>query len=124
MNRDLSSAKILIVDDVVQNIQVLGSTLSKVGYDVFYAQSGEEALGVIEKEDLDLILLDVMMPGMTGFELSEKIHKDSGKAEIPIIFITALTEKSEVIKGFEAGGWTISPNLSTNGNCWPGSKAT
>jgi two-component system sensor histidine kinase/response regulator len=45
-----------------------------------------------------------MMPGMTGFELSEKIHKDSGKAEIPIIFITALTEKSEVIKGFEAGG--------------------
>jgi two-component system sensor histidine kinase/response regulator len=104
MNRDLSSAKILIVDDVVQNIQVLGSTLSKVGYDVFYAQSGEEALGVIEKEDLDLILLDVMMPGMTGFELSEKIHKDSGKAEIPIIFITALTEKSEVIKGFEAGG--------------------
>jgi two-component system sensor histidine kinase/response regulator len=101
---DLSSAKILIVDDVVQNIQVLGSTLSKVGYDVFFAQSGEEALGVIQKEDLDLILLDVMMPGMTGFELSEKIQADVQKAGIPIIFITALTEKSEVIKGFEAGG--------------------
>jgi len=95
---------ILIVDDVVENIQVLGSLLRNEGYNVYFAQSGFEALELVKKEKLDLILLDVMMPGLGGFETAQEIGKIPGKREIPILFITALSEKAEVLQGFSSGG--------------------
>ncbi|OFX83817.1 MAG: hypothetical protein A2W99_02985 [Bacteroidetes bacterium GWF2_33_16] len=93
--------KILIVDDNPQNLQVLGNILEKNDYHVEYAQSGSEALEWIKNEFFDLILLDVMMPEMDGFETCGKIRKNVDYNDVPIIFLTAKTDKSSTVKGLE-----------------------
>lgn len=94
---------ILIVDDIPQNIQVLGSILKKAGYAISYATSGKQALSLIESEAFDLVLLDVMMPQMDGFEVCRKIQALLNGQELPIVFLTAKTEKEDIVKGFEVG---------------------
>lgn len=96
--------EILIVDDVDKNLQLLGNSLHKEGYDVLFASSGEEALQTVAEGLPDLILLDVMMPGMSGFEVCEKLRRDPRTAEVPVIFVTALSEPSDIVDGFRAGG--------------------
>lgn len=96
--------KVLIVDDNAKNIQVLASLLSEKEYDVDYAQSGTDALDLLASEDFDLILLDIMMPEMDGFEVCRRIKKDSNKNEIPIIFLTAKTDTESIQKAFNIGG--------------------
>ncbi len=98
------NAFILIVDDVPKNLLVLGSILSSKGYHFTPACSGEQALKIIEKRPPDLILLDVMMPDMDGYEVSETLKESSETKEIPIIFLTARVEPEDIVKGFEAGG--------------------
>ena len=94
---------ILIVDDVPKNLQILGNILNKNNYKVSAALNGEQALRIIEKAKPDLILLDIMMPGLNGFEVLTKIKEDKEFLEIPVIFLTAKTEKEDVIKGIELG---------------------
>ncbi len=93
---------ILIVDDERYNINVLNDLL-KNDYNIMAAKSGEQALKAVEKGKPDLVLLDVMMPDMDGYEVCQKLKANGESKDIPIIFITALTDASEETKGFELG---------------------
>lgn len=97
-------SRILIVDDNPKNIQVLANHLTNDDYEVEYASNGKDAVHMIEKEDFDLILLDVMMPGIDGFETCRRIKKIESKKHIPVIFVTAKTDLDSLTLGFEYGG--------------------
>jgi DNA-binding response OmpR family regulator len=94
---------IMVVDDNPSNIQVLGSILDKNGYEPSVFLNGMDALDSLNDEFPDLILLDIMMPEMDGFEMCEKLKNDMATRDIPIIFITAKTEPEDIVKGFECG---------------------
>lgn len=95
---------ILVVDDQDKNLQLLGSHLHKEGYDVIFANSGAEALEIVNNDLPDLILLDVMMPEMDGYEVCKRLKADPKTAEVPVIFVTARTASEDVVMGFEVGG--------------------
>ncbi|MEO0770901.1 MAG: response regulator [Cyanobacteria bacterium J06649_4] len=97
------NAKILVVDDVPANLEVITESLSAEHYDVFTALSGERALQQLQKYTVDLILLDVQMPGINGFETCQQIKANSQTANIPIIFITALSDTDSIVKAFSLG---------------------
>jgi PAS domain S-box-containing protein len=94
---------ILVVDDLTQNNDLLEAYLTPQGYEVIKAVSGEEALAKIADNQIDLILLDVMMPGMDGFEVTRRIRQDKKNKLMPIILVTALKETEDRIKGIQAG---------------------
>lgn len=96
--------KILIVDDLPKNIQLLGTILSEDGYSIEFALNGEDALQWAKNENFDLIILDIMMPGMDGYEVCKQLKQDPKNSEIPVIFITAKNDQDSTIKGFEVGG--------------------
>lgn len=96
--------KILIVDDTPANIDVLDLFLEKEGYKISVAQSGESALDLASRISPDLILLDVMMPGIDGFETCLRLKANEKTNDIPIIFITARNEPTDIVKGFSVGG--------------------
>src|SRR5688572_12078839 len=96
--RGTSSSLILVVDDEPKNIQVVGPLFLKQGHEIIAAGSGEEALVKLRTARPDLILLDVMMPGMSGFELCRKLKADGEWKEIPVIFLSAVTDKSFVME--------------------------
>ena len=99
-----SEYKILIVDDVSSNILLLKILLLKEHFQVITAACGDEAIEKTNTEKPDLLLLDIMMPGMTGYEVAEKLKSDSATKDIPIIFLTALNNSSDIVKGFQVGG--------------------
>lgn len=94
---------ILIIDDVPDNLQVLGSILDKEGFDISPALNGKEGLRLAKNIRPNLILLDIMMPGMNGFEVLEELKKDKTTEGIPVIFLTAKVEKEDVVKGLQSG---------------------
>ncbi len=96
--------KILIVDDTPENLGVLFDYLNQVGFTVLVAQSGEDALELIGETVPDVILLDILMPGMDGFETCRKIKQMEKKADIPVFFVSSLSDTVDKVKGFEAGG--------------------
>jgi diguanylate cyclase (GGDEF)-like protein len=96
-------AKILVVDDIPVNIQLLQTHLSSTGYDTLVAGNGEEALLRVKEKKPDLILLDVMMPKLDGFETCRLLKSNQETRYIPIIMVTALNEIEDKIKGIEAG---------------------
>lgn len=96
--------KILLVDDTSDNLYLLEKFLVPQGYTVFYAMSGKKALQLAEQLLPDLILLDVMMPGMDGFETCKRVKSHPGLRDIPVIFVTGRTEVKALAKAFEAGG--------------------
>ena len=98
------SSKILIIDDSPKNIQVVANFLQNEGYDLSFASDGKEAMQILIKEKFDLILLDVIMPEIDGFEVSRKISSDPDYKDIPILFLTVKTDPDSIIKGFESGG--------------------
>ena len=98
------SPRILIVDDNPKNIQVLASFLTEEGYDLEYSTNGVDALQWISDENFDLILLDIMMPEMNGFEFCEKIKSEAKNIDLPIIFLTAKTDIESITKAFQIGG--------------------
>ncbi len=95
---------ILAVDDKPHNLQFLGKLLSDSGYEVGMAQDGQQALNFVKKSRPDLILLDIMMPDMDGFEVCKKLKADFSVQHIPVIFLTAKSDSNEVVRGFEVGG--------------------
>ena len=99
-----SNFTILIVDDLPKNIQVLGSVLKNQNYKLEFATNGLKALEWLEEKEFDLILLDIMMPEMDGYETCEKIRMIDKYKDTPIVFLTAKTDKDSVVKGFEVGG--------------------
>lgn len=95
---------ILIVDDTVKNLQILCEILSEEDYyRVNVARNGKEALEMVSRVEFDLILLDIQMPIMDGYEACRKLKADPKTADIPIIFLTAQVDKESIVKGFEAG---------------------
>lgn len=96
--------EILVVDDMQANLRVLVTILENEGYKVRPVTNGQLALLVAEKEKPDLILLDIMMPGMDGFEVCRLLKEKPAFAEIPVIFISALTDTSNIVKAFSGGG--------------------
>lgn len=96
--------KILMVDDSPKNIQVVANFLQNEGYDLSFATDGKEALQILSKVDFDLILLDVVMPEIDGFEVCRKISSDEKYKNIPVLFLTVKTDPESIIKGFESGG--------------------
>lgn len=98
------SANIMIVDDAPQNLTLLSEMLQKKGYRVFAFPSGELALTAIKKNPPDLMLLDISMPGMNGYEVCARIKADSTIPKFPIIFLSALTDVEDKVKAFHVGG--------------------
>src|SRR4030067_3386892 len=94
---------ILVVDNQIQNIELLEAYLAPQGYEIVKATKGEEALEKLNTNQIDLILLDVMMPGMDGFEVTRRVRQDSNHRLLPIILVTALRETEDRVKGIEAG---------------------
>jgi PAS domain S-box-containing protein len=94
---------ILVVDDQPQNIELLEAHLVPQGYEVVTAASGDEALEKISTHPIDLILLDVTMPGMNGFDVTRSVRQDKSHWQIPIILVTALRETEDRVRGIEAG---------------------
>lgn len=94
---------ILMVDDNPKNLQLLGTTLRNEGFQVEFATNGRIALNWVSKKNFDLILLDIMMPELSGYEVCEQIRKIKEYDDVPIIFLTAKTEKESVVYGFKVG---------------------
>ena len=101
---DISNAKILVVDDIPANLKVLREVLEPRGFRIFLSPRGDVALKVARSETPDLILLDVMMPGMDGLEVCRLLKADPSTAGIPVIFITAKDDAVDVVNGFAVGG--------------------
>jgi len=104
MRRSNGESNILIVDDTPENLTVLRQMLTEQGYRIRPALSGEIALKAIQTAPPDLILLDIMMPGMDGYEVSRKLKSDRRLQDIPILFISALDDITDKVKAFQAGG--------------------
>ncbi len=97
------SARVLVVDDVPTNVKLLEAKLTSEYFDVTCATSGEEALEKVRDDQPDIILLDVMMPGLDGFEVCRRLKKDSSTMHIPVVMVTALDQPSDRVTGLEAG---------------------
>jgi len=98
------NAKILLIDDNPKNLQVAMNILDKEGYDLIYAQDGTKGVELAKKNEFDLILLDILMPQMDGYEVCKVLKSDSKTKDIPIIFLTVKDDERDIIKGFECGG--------------------
>lgn len=97
------ASSILVVDDNLQNLELLQAYLEDLGCPIRTAQDGQECLDQVAKSQPDLILLDVMMPRMSGFQACQRLKSESSTADIPIIMVTALNEVSDVEKAVESG---------------------
>jgi two-component system cell cycle response regulator len=97
------TARVLVVDDVAANVRLLEARLSAEYFDVVTAMSGQEALAICERAECDLVLLDVMMPDMDGFEVCRRLKANPSTHHLPVIMVTALDQASDRVKGLEAG---------------------
>ena len=106
MNMEInpSEYKVLIVDDVISNVLLLKVLLTNEKFNIVTAGNGTQALEQVKKEKPDLVLLDVMMPDISGFEVAQQMKADPEMSEIPIIFLTALNSTADIVKGFQVGG--------------------
>ena len=97
------TGRILVVDDILANLKLLEARLSAEYFDVLTAETGTQALRVLEQERVDLVLLDVMMPGLNGFEVCRRIKATAATMHIPVVMLTALDQPDDKLKGLEAG---------------------
>jgi K+-sensing histidine kinase KdpD len=103
-DRASNAARIMVVDDTPENLTLLQDMLRNHGYQVFALPNGQMALKAVTKNPPDLILLDIRMPGLNGYEVCERLKADKQTADIPIIFLSALHDADDKIKAFQAGG--------------------
>jgi len=94
---------ILVVDDDLRTLKLVGLVLNQEGYDVVAADSGEEALEKARAQDPDLIVLDVLMPGLNGYEVAQQLRADPATAGVPILMLTAKSDLNDRMTGFEVG---------------------
>jgi CheY-like chemotaxis protein len=99
----ITRSKVLVVDDNPQNLELLVAYLESLGCHITTAVDGLEAMEKVPQEQPDLILLDVMMPRMSGFEVCRKLKSDPATREVPIIMVTALNELGDIQRGVESG---------------------
>lgn len=104
MKKKHSNYTILVVDDVHENIIIVEKILSAIGYNIVTARDGLSALRVVKEREIDLILLDIMMPGMSGFEVCRYLKVEPETALIPVIFLTANSDKDTLVKAYKVGG--------------------
>jgi two-component system cell cycle response regulator len=97
------TARVLVVDDILANVKLLEARLTAEYFEVLTANSGQAALDIIARERVDVVLLDVMMPGMDGFEVCRRIKRNPTVAHVPVIMVTALDQPSDKVQGLEAG---------------------
>jgi two-component system, cell cycle response regulator len=97
------TARVLVVDDVLANVKLLEARLSAEYFDVLTAMSGVEALAICDRAECDIVLLDVMMPDMDGFEVCRRLKSNPATHHLPVVMVTALDQPSDRIKGLEAG---------------------
>src|SRR5512142_2245105 len=97
------TARVLVVDDVELNVKLLEAKLASEYFEVLSAQNGPSALGIADLELPDIILLDVMMPRMDGFEVCRRLKANARTADIPVVMVTALSDVSDRLRGLEAG---------------------
>lgn len=97
------SARVLVVDDILPNVKLLEAKLISEYYDVLTASNGEDALKCIAEDSPDIVLLDVMMPGMDGIEVCRRIKANPESAHIPVVMVTALTDSQDRVRGLESG---------------------
>jgi len=95
-------AKILVVDDTPQNVKLLADLLTIKGYSVTTAANGNEALEKIASDRPDLVLLDIMMPGLSGYEVCRKVRENPTTTLLPVVLVTSLDPHQERVKGIEA----------------------
>jgi putative two-component system response regulator len=95
--------RILLVDDDPRNLKLLGAQIAPLGYELLTATSGEEALEVVHGTDVDLVILDIMMPGMNGFETCRRIKSTEATRQLPVILLTALDDSDSRLKGIDSG---------------------
>jgi len=100
----MNESKILVVDDNPTNLKVIRDLIEDQGYDGLYAVNGRDALNIAQEKSPCLILLDVMMPGMDGYEVCEHLKENDTTKDIPVIFLTALEDNDCIIKAFDVGG--------------------
>lgn len=100
---DISRCNVLLADDNEQNLELLLAYLEDLGCEVRTATDGQEAIDAVAERRPDLILLDVMMPRMSGFQVCSRIKRDSATADIPVVMVTALNEVSDVERAVESG---------------------
>jgi len=96
--------RILVVDDDPDILALEEKVLTREGYEVTVAQSGPEALQLIEQEEFDLVLLDIMMPGMDGYEVSRTLRQGKRQSHLPVVFVTARDDSASMREGFSSGG--------------------
>lgn len=99
----MSKRKILVVDDDPTMVKLINVNLKLNNYAVLEATSGEQALEIVKNEQLDLVVLDIMMPGVDGWEVLKRIRSNPESQEMPVILVTAKTQDSDVIRGWELG---------------------
>jgi two-component system cell cycle response regulator len=97
------TARVLVVDDILANVKLLEARLSAEYFEILTAYSGRSALDIISRERVDVVVLDVMMPGMDGFEVCRRIKQSAKHAHVPVIMVTALDQPSDKVEGLEAG---------------------
>ena len=105
MNQEtLPPASVLVVDDTIENLRLLSSVLEQHGYEVRPVTNGRQALQAVEHDPPDLILLDITMPEMDGYEVCRRLRAKDGSKEVPVIFLTALTDTADKLRAFVIGG--------------------
>lgn len=97
------SARVLVVDDIAANLKLLEARLSADYFEVMTARNGAEALAIAERQAPDIVILDVMMPGMDGFEVCRRLKASTRTAHVPVIMVTALDQSADRVRGLEAG---------------------
>jgi two-component system cell cycle response regulator len=97
------TARVLVVDDVPANVKLLEARLSAEYFDVTTAHCGAEALAICERAECDIVLLDVMMPDMDGFEVCRRLKSNPATHHLPVVMVTALDQPSDRVRGLDAG---------------------
>jgi two-component system alkaline phosphatase synthesis response regulator PhoP len=100
---DISSSRVLIADDIQQNRELLEAYLADEGYQILMAADGQQTMQMVDEHQPDLILLDIMMPRMSGYEVCTRLKADPGKRMIPVLIVTALNEPGDIEKAVNAG---------------------
>ncbi|MFT3740573.1 MAG: response regulator [Breznakibacter sp.] len=100
----MDTIRVLVVDDNETNLTIVSSMLRSTGYEIVLAQDGKTALQILDETNIDIVLLDVMMPEMDGYQVCERIKSNEKTKDISVIFLTALRDTGDLVRGFNVGG--------------------